>query len=193
MTSDASSADAEVPSDAALAAGVRRGVAAAFAALVGRHYPTSLRYAVRFLGHREDAEDAVQETWLRVYRALGSGAYREQAVFERWLFRILLNVCRTAAASRRRRDAGRTPVPDIDLAPVAADAGGGGPVGEPMMDALLATLDPRTREALLLKHGLGLDYPEMARRTGDSVSALKMRVKRGLEALRSRVLEGDDR
>ena len=46
-------------------------------------------------------------------------------------------------------------------------------------DALLAGLDLRTREALLLRHGRGFGYIEMAAVTGDSVSALKMRVKRG--------------
>jgi RNA polymerase sigma-70 factor (ECF subfamily) len=170
------------PPDAALIARARRGEASAFAELVGRHYPTCVRYAVRFLAHREDAEDAVQETWLRVHRGLGG--YRERDVFERWLFRILLNVCRTVSG-RRSRDARRFSGDAASVAEIAAPASELGM--EQTIQVLLARLDPRTREALLLKHGLGLDYTEMARRTGDSVSALKMRVKRGVEALRPRI------
>lgn len=171
------------PPDAALVARARRADAVAFAALVDRYYQVCMRYATRFLAHREDAEDAVQETWLRVHRALGT--YRERDVFERWLFRILLNVCRTIA-SRRSRDTQRFPL-DPDAAPDVAPHGPA-VMDRHTIDALLATLDPRTREALLLKHGLGLDYIEMAQMTGDSVSALKMRVKRALDALRPRLL-----
>jgi RNA polymerase sigma-70 factor, ECF subfamily len=173
--------------DAALVARVQREDASAFATLVHRYYEGCMRYATRFLAHREDAEDAVQETWLRVHRALGT--YREQDVFEHWLFRILLNACRSISA-RRSRDAHRFPI-GVDRAPEIA-------VPTPMeasdrqtLDALLAGLDPRTREALLLKHGCGFGYVEMAHVTGDNVSALKMRVKRGLEALRPLLLRDE--
>jgi RNA polymerase sigma-70 factor (ECF subfamily) len=170
------------PPDAELVSRARRGEGAAFAGLVDRHYPTCVRYAVRFLGHREDAEDAVQETWLRVHRSLAG--YRERDVFERWLFRILLNVCRTVSGRRSRetRRFGRDATEVAELAAPAREVG-----AVQTIQALLARLDPRTRETLLLKYGLGLDYTEMARRTGDSVSALKMRVKRGVEALRPRM------
>src|SRR5579872_490358 len=96
----------DLPDDA-LVARVRQGDAAAFATLVARHYESCARYAARFLGHREDAEDAVQETWLRAHRALG--AYRERELFEQWLFGILGNVCRTTAG-RRSREAKRMPI-----------------------------------------------------------------------------------
>ena len=176
------------PPDAALVARARREDAAAFAALVRRYYEASMRYATRVLAHREDAEDAVQETWLRVHRALG--AYRERDVFEHWLFRILLNACRSISA-RRSRDARRFPMRTDDAPDVAANASPEG-TDRQMFDALLAGLDLRTREALLLRHGRGFGYIEMAAVTGDSVSALKMRVKRGLDSLRPRLLrEGE--
>jgi RNA polymerase sigma-70 factor, ECF subfamily len=169
---------------ASLVARARDGDAEAFTALVERYYEVCVRYAWRFLGHREDAEDAVQDTWLRVHRALD--AYRERDVFERWLFRILLNACRASAERRRRENARMTE----DLSEIPADESAGA-WREPV-ETVLARLDPRTREAVLLKYGLGLDYLEMARRTGDSVSALKMRVKRGLDSLRPYVLrEGE--
>ena len=165
--------------DAVLVARARAGDASAFSTLVARYYEPCLRYAIRFLAHREDAEDAVQDSWMRVHRSLA--AYRERDVFERWLFRIVLNVCRTASV-RRTRDARRFVAGSTDRPEPAA------PIGElasgQTIEAMLQRLDPRTREALVLKHGLGLDYAEMARRTGDSVSALKMRVKRGIAALK---------
>jgi DNA-directed RNA polymerase specialized sigma24 family protein len=53
----------------------------------------------------------------------------------------------------------------------------------------LETLDPASREALLLKYGEDLAYPEMALMTGSSVSALKMRVKRARDLVRPRLEE----
>src|SRR5690348_11192879 len=90
-------------SDAELVAAVRAGDGRAFAQLVGRHLPACLRYARHLLGDAMEAEDVVQETFVRAFRGLGR--YRERDTFHAWLFRILVNRCRSAAGRRRRRDA----------------------------------------------------------------------------------------
>ena len=85
--------------DAELVVRVVAGDAGAFTNLVARHHSACLRYAAHVLGDRMEAEDVVQETLLRAYRSLGR--YQERQQFRPWLFRILVNRCRTAAERRR--------------------------------------------------------------------------------------------
>src|SRR5215217_5427128 len=87
------------------AADVRRVLAGdvdAYTRLVDRYYDRCARFAIRMLGNRDDAEDALQATFLRAYRALGK--YEEQDKFSAWLYRILVNQCRSLAARRSHRD-----------------------------------------------------------------------------------------
>jgi RNA polymerase sigma-70 factor (ECF subfamily) len=173
--------------DAELVRRVLAGDGDAFATLVERYHERCARFALRMLGHREDAEDAVQETWMRAHRALGR--YREQDVFRAWLFRILINQCRTVATRRRRR--WRTFVADEEALALAADRGAR-PDGRLVLGDVqraLAAIDPMLREAFLLKHVEQLDYDEISAATGVGVSALKMRVKRACDALRARLEE----
>ncbi len=169
-----------VPTDAALVARTLDGDAVAFRSLVDRHYASCARYATRMLGRREDAEDAVQETFVRVYRALGS--YDERHVFRGWLYRVLVNQCRTLARGRTRRERWQVARDGADARSADEPA-----AGAELRDALQVALDglePLLREALLLRYGEELNYDEMARVTGAGVSALKMRVKRARDAVR---------
>lgn len=164
--------------DAALIVRVLAGEAEAFSSLVSRHYDACARYARRMLGNAQDAEDALQETFLRAYQALER--YRERDRFRSWLFSILVNQCRSLA--RRRARQARRFVSD-DGADAATPAEGGGGLRD-ALQAALDTLEPLQRESLVLKYGEGMDYDEMACLTRSSVSALKMRVKRARDAIR---------
>jgi len=169
------------PSDAALVARVLEGDPTAFRVLVDRHYAACGRFAYRMLGQREDTEDVLQETFVRLYRALGS--YEERESFRGWLYRILVNECRSLARRRVRRE--RRFVSDDGVA--ERRAGPSGDHDSELRDVLQRALDrvePPMREAFLLKYGEGFDYPAMAAMTGSSVSALKMRVKRARDAMR---------
>lgn len=178
--------DTEFSADAALIRRVLSGQTDAFNLLIGRHFAEAARFAYRMLGNRQDAEDALQEASLKAYRALDG--YREQDAFRAWFFRILANQCRDIGRRRRRYDLRfRRTEPAPDAGPPGPPAPGDGARELEARDALqqaLDRLDPRMREAILLKHGEGLDYAEMARITGVGISALKMRVKRGCELLR---------
>jgi RNA polymerase sigma-70 factor (ECF subfamily) len=135
------------------------------------------------LGERADAEDVVQDTFLRAYLAIGR--YDERDQFRGWLFRILTNQCRNAQTSRGRRT--RRFVQDevaLDTAP-APPPGVIAGVEDAALVKALAQLDALQREALLLKYAEGLEYSEMSAMTGAGESALKMRVKRGSERLRA--------
>jgi RNA polymerase sigma-70 factor (ECF subfamily) len=171
--------------DAELVARAIAGDTEAFAELVTRHHAACLRYAAHSLGDRAEAEDIVQETLIRAHRSLGR--YEERQQFRAWLFRILINRCRTAASlrlARQRRhhdayDGNRTTADTADSVDLHS-----------RLTRALAGLDVAHREAFLLKLGEGLEYNEIARMTGVSVPALKMRVKRARDHVRAQ-WEGD--
>jgi RNA polymerase sigma-70 factor (ECF subfamily) len=167
--------------DEALVARAVGGDVDAYAALVVRYYSSCARVARRMLRNDADAEDVVQDTFLRAFRAIGR--FDGRRVFRVWLFTILVNQCRTTATSRRRRD--RRFTDDEEAFNGAADerpAGGHGVTAA--VAAAVDTLEPLLREAFVLKYVEGLEYTEMAAITGAGVSALKMRVKRACDALR---------
>ena len=169
--------------DAELVTRTRAGDADAFGALVARYYDACWRFAYHMLGERADADDVLQDSFLRAYLAIGR--YDERDQFRGWLFRILTNHCRNAITARGRRTR-RFVQDDVAIESAAAPVVGlqlG--VEDAALARALALLDPLQREALLLKYAEGLEYGEMSAMTGVGESALKMRVKRGSERLRT--------
>src|SRR5574341_1191098 len=176
------------PSDAELVRRVRTGDIGAYGALVARYRDRLGRYAVHMIGDREDAEEALQDSFVRAYRSLAR--CDDPSRFGAWLYGILVNRCRTtgARAARRRR---------MFVNDAGALSGAAHP--EPIerlewtdaVDRALARLAPEYREAFLLKHVEDLEYEEMAKLTGAGVSALKMRVKRAREQLQKFLREAE--
>ena len=156
----------------------------AYARLVDRHYDRCARFAYRMLGTREDAEDAVQETFLRAYRSLAR--YEPRDAFTGWLASILVNQCRTLGA-RQSRLARRFVRDEAALA--QAESPADTPALDDALQRALGTLEPLLREAFLLKHVDDMSYEQMEQVTGAGRSALKMRVKRACAALRAALEE----
>ena len=167
--------------DAALVRCVLGGDTAAYAGLVARYRDRLGRYAMRMLGNTADAEEAVQDAFVRGYRSLARCVPPER--FGAWLFAILVNCCRTLGAQRARRE--RMVVSEeaaVERASVEHTAG-----ADAWRDAIawaLAQLATEQREAFVLKYVEELSYEEMSEVTGAGVSALKMRVARAREELR---------
>ena len=173
-------------SDGAIVRRVLGGDVEAYGLLVARYRERLARYAVHMLGNAGDAEEALQDAFVRGFRSLARCDDPER--FGAWLFRILVNRCRTAGARRMRRE--RTVVHDdvaIELAHVEHPQEQAAWREE--IDRALQRLDPEQREAFLLKHVQDLSYEEMSAMTGVGVSALKMRVKRACDRLRSMLEE----
>jgi RNA polymerase sigma-70 factor (ECF subfamily) len=174
-------------SDAVLVQRVLGGDDGAFAGLVARHRDRGIRFAMAMLGDAADAEEALQDAFVRAYRGLKG--CREPGRFGAWFLRILVNRCRTRGARRRT---GAMFVHDEAALERAAAPRGPDPEWREEIDRALARLDALQREAFLLKHVEGLEYEEMARLTGARIPALKMRVKRACDHLRVLLREGDD-
>jgi RNA polymerase sigma-70 factor (ECF subfamily) len=179
-----SASDELRPGDDVLVRQACGGDLAAFDALVLRHYGMCLRFAWRQLGNRADAEEVVQDAFLRAHRNVRR--CRDPARFRAWLMAIVVNRCRSYAA-REHRWLGFLERWQNQHGPDAGivAAGAGETDVDPQVRHALATLTPSLREAILLRYVEQLSYQEMANITGAGVSALKMRVKRAAALLAS--------
>lgn len=158
----------------------------AYAVLVERYRGRAARYALRMLGDPDDAEEALQDAFLRAYRSLDRCESPDK--FASWLFSILINRCRTSGARVTRR--ARTFVRDeVSVLGAAENHPAERSAWQEEIDRALARLDKDQREAFLLKHVEDLSYEEMSELTGAGVSALKMRVKRACDRLRELLQE----
>jgi RNA polymerase sigma-70 factor (ECF subfamily) len=161
-----------VEADAAVVKRVLNGEVEAYSILVERYFDHYVRFAIHLVGNREDAEEVVQDTFLRAYRALGR--YEERERFGAWLLRILVNRARTVSAMGRRREkmfpdqVGETLPETAEAHPEERAA-----LREEMARAL-EQLGPDQREAFLLHYVEGLSYEEMSAVTGSGISALKI-------------------
>ena len=173
-------------SDAELVTRVLHGEVNAYGGLVSRYRDRYARYAVHMLGNREDAEEALQDAFTRAYRSLTRCEEPER--FGAWLFRILVNRCRTSGARRVRR--GKTFVYDETALMKASQEH---PAEQTMwreeIERAIGELSQDQREAFLLKYVEDLEYEEMSEITGVGVSALKMRVLRACDRLRTLLRE----
>ncbi|HEU5219025.1 MAG TPA: RNA polymerase sigma factor [Gemmatimonadales bacterium] len=172
---------------AALVARAQSGDVNAFGALMAQFRSQFGRYAWQMLGTREEAEEVLQDTFLRAYRALST--CRDPERFGAWAFRILVNRCRSSRRRLLNRDRFRAP-DHTGLEYLSAPAPEEDHELRESIDRALALLPPAQREAFLLKHVEGLSYGEIAELTGAGIPALKMRVLRACEALRVS-LEGE--
>jgi RNA polymerase sigma-70 factor (ECF subfamily) len=176
------------PSDADLVERVRRGDREAYAPLMVRYRLRFGRYAFHLLGNESDAEEALQDAFFRAYRSLDR--CREPERFGAWLFRILVNCCRTAAVQRGRHAARHAPLDQAERIGLAHPMESA--ISQEEIQQALATLVPEQREAFLLKYVEELSYEEMVELTGAGESALKMRVKRACARLRQLLSDRHD-
>lgn len=178
--------------DGGLIAGVAAGDRAAFARLVERWRGPVFRYVRALLPSDAAAEDALQETFLAIYR--GAAGYRAEGSARRWI----LGVARHNAARQRRRRAGE-PSDPVPLDALGAEAGwGSGRSPEDLAAALedqhrvqaaLATLPEDDREILVLHDLEQLSGPEVADLLELSLAAVKSRVHRARLKLMARLVE----
>jgi RNA polymerase sigma-70 factor (ECF subfamily) len=135
-----------------------------------------------------DADDLVQDVFLRVIRHLGT--LRDSERLEAWLFQIARNALRDALRARQRRD-GRTDALEIDLPAEAEPADVRAAEAElaPCLTAMIGRLAEPYRTAIELTSIQGVTQTEAARRAGMSVSGMKSRVQRARDQLRQMLVQ----
>ena len=162
--------------DAALMARVAKGDQAAFALLFDRHQQSVVRFAVRFVGERAQAEELAQEVFLKLFRSAGS--YRPTAKFRTFLFRVTSNTClnalRRPQAKRETTVAGRDDGAQVDARePSGPDQALEAKQVEAAVGRALAAMSERERAAFCMCRFEGLAYKDIA----DALSATEAAVK----------------
>lgn len=166
-------------SDRELIAAASQGQVGPFSTLVSRYRDVRTRFAIRMLGDNEAADEAMQAAFVRAFQSISRCKEPEQ--FEDWLFRIVINECRTRALRqvvRTRRATG-----EVDAIADWRAAVEGSENGADVQRAL-AQIDPINREAFILQYVEELTYPQIAALTGASVVTLERQVDRAVARLR---------
>ncbi len=159
----------------------------AFAALVDRHAARVRRYCARFAGSPADGDELAQEVFLDLWRHRGS--YAEAGRFTGYLFTLAKNRCRQHVRSRR-------PAPPPEPA-----AAGEGDALEALVEqerrrqvqAAIADLSPKLREAVLLRYAAGLEYRQISELLGRPEVTVRSRILLALERLRALLRDGGAR
>jgi len=176
-----------------LLAQARRGDPRAFDRLMQRHERQVYGTARRLLGRSEDAQDAAQEVFLRLYRFLDRIEPRRPLA--PWLYRVTVNVCRDLG--RRRRLRRTVPLEEAELEAVAA---GSDPAARAalreekrIVEEALASLSDKERAALVLRDVEGLPTEEVAEILGSSPPTVRSQICRArlkIRQFRQRRLKG---
>ncbi|MFZ9200211.1 MAG: RNA polymerase sigma factor [Paracoccaceae bacterium] len=173
----------DVLSDDALLMLYARGDAEAARVLTGRHLGRVYGFAARLLGDRAEAEDVAQEAMVRLWRIAGQWRSGE-AQLSTWLYRVTLNLC-----TDRQRSARCRPTEALDLVAEPADTRADTEAAlmqrerAAALEAALATLPDRQRQAVVLRHIEGLTNLEISEIMGVGVEAVESLTARGKRAL----------
>lgn len=176
-------------SDPAAIARVLAGDRDAFRVLVERHGASVFRLAYRMTGNELDAEDIVQETFLRAYRQLNK--YESRSSFGTWLYRIAANCSldlmrsrksqRTLQGPEEERAGAMAQIPSQDPGPDRVVYSG---QVQEKVESTLAELSQRERSAFVLRHYEGFSIEEIGGMLGIGASAAKHSIFRAVQKLR---------
>ena len=176
--------------EAAAALGrARQGDSDAFRALVELHAKAAFGLAYRLTGDERDAEDVVQESFIRAYRQIAR--FEARSNFGTWLHRIVVNCSMDALRARHSRREERGIDPGADFAEVLPSAG---PSPERLarsaeirrrVEASMSLLTPQERVAFALRHWEGRSIDDIGRALGLQTSAAKHAVFRAVKKVRA--------
>lgn len=177
-------------SDLATVDRARKGDADAFRALVERHGKSVFRLVYRMTGNAQDAEDLVQETFIKAFKSLGG--FEERAHFGSWLYRIAVN-CFLDWRRRHRVHEELNEAVEPRMEPGASGYASHRSSSEQMLlgmelrqrvEAGLDELSPRERTAFVLRHFEGMSIAEIGRLLNLDTSAAKHSVFRAVQKMR---------
>lgn len=168
----------------------RLGDASAFETLLRTHDDRMRALAYRMLGSGSAMDDALQDAYLRAFRAVGD--FRGDARFSTWLHRVVATTC----IDHLRRTSRRAEEEMVEEARPAAgrrhDPAGDAAVGRADLRRALDRLDPAQRAVLLLVDGEGLSYDEVASILGLTNGTVSSRLTRARMAMRTMLLNEEE-
>lgn len=190
--------DLPTPSDEDLIERFQQGDIYAFELIVKRYKEQLLNFVYRFVGNQEQAEDILQETFLRVYR--NRHAYKRVAKFSTWIYTIAGNLARTELRKRKRRklfsisdigiDDRDYEVSDEDFNPEAhVDT----ILHDEFIQREINKLSPKFREVIILRDIQEFSYEEISQILRVPIGTVKSRVNRARLRLQERLKKYLDR
>lgn len=190
-------------SDEGLMLRYQKGDVRAFEVLLGRHRKPVFNFILRFVGDKAQAEDLLQETFLRVIK--GADAYQRQAKLTTWLYTIARNLCVDASRRGKHRKAYSLDVPMdgnskdgatlLDVVPdktLGTDRKVLSNELHGKMHAALAKLSEDQREVFLMREFLDMPFRDIAEVVGCPENTVKSRMRYALEKLREELEEYAD-
>jgi len=173
-----------VVTDEQLIARFQQGDVQAFDTLVRRYKDQLLNFVYRFVGNRSDAEDIVQETFLRVYK--NKHYYKEIAKFSTWVYTIAGNLAKTELRRRKRHkifsvsnfvnEERDYDIPDKEHSP---ERQVDGTIKEDIIQKAIEKLPPKFKEVIILRDVQGFAYEEISQILNIPLGTVKSRVNRG--------------
>ncbi|WP_345423795.1 RNA polymerase sigma factor [Pseudonocardia xishanensis] len=166
--------------DATLVVRAREGDVHAFSELAERHQAALFRLALRMVGNSDDAEDALQDSLLDMWRRLDR--FRGDSAFTTWAYRIVTNRCLDLL--RRRRTT--VPVEEVEerlASPTSTEHTAEVDAGLVALRAALLTLPDEQRACFVLRELEGLGYTAIAEIAGTSETAVRGRIHRARTTL----------
>ncbi len=154
----------------------------AFKELIQRYQNKVYTLCYRMIGNASDAEDLMQEIFMRVFVALPS--FEERAKFSTWLYRVTYNHCLNFLAKQRQSGARNEA-----YTRQTQQLSGSSPEMSAILEQALLRLDKEQRSLLIMKYIMDLEIREIAATLGISQSAVKMRLLRARDELRALYLE----
>ena len=188
--------------DEALMSRYQRGDVRAFEVLLARHRKPVYNFILRFVGNREQAEDLLQETFLRVIK--GADSYQREAKFTTWLYTIARNLCVDQTRRRKHRkhasldapiDASEESGTLMDVIPgneMASDRKSVNKQLHEQMQRAIAALSEDQREVFLMREFLDMPFKQIAEVVGVPENTVKSRMRYALEKLRLELDEYKD-
>jgi RNA polymerase sigma-70 factor, ECF subfamily len=177
--------------DSAAAEEARKGNQRAFGALVERHSRSVFRLAFRMTGNEQDAEDLVQETFLKAYKQLHR--FDGRSAFGTWLYRIAANCSLDLIRVRKNRAERQTSATNSETMDLLDQVAAPGPSPErlarstqvaSLLKPALEQLTDLERTAFVLRHYEGCGIAEIASALGVETNAAKHSVFRAVQKLR---------
>lgn len=166
---------------------------AAFEELLRRYKRAIFAYAFASTGSRQDAEEILQDVFVKIYRA--AHRFDSQYSFTTWLYTIASNTCKNKLRSRRRRSVSL----DNENIPITAVSHDAGPLDAYKKSVEISQvrnaineLAPRYRQVLYLRYVEGLSYKDIAEVLGLSLGNVEARIFRGKDKVRRKLLKQFD-
>jgi RNA polymerase sigma-70 factor (ECF subfamily) len=159
----------------------------AFVALVERFRQRVWRICFRLLGNEQDANDAAQEVFLRLFTSRAK--FEGRSKYATWVHAIAVRTCLTIRRGRGRRRRHEDTASDEQWESQQPSESPGRPGLALDLLRMLEVLDEEDRALLILKYAEGYDYDELSEIFELSVSACKMRIMRAREKLQQRFPE----